>query len=95
MTLDTLVAATADAMSSSVGSETVVLHFTAGMYYGLDEVGSRIWQLVQTRRSVREIRDAVMEEYDVDQARCEQAVFALLASMADHGLITTDDAAAS
>jgi hypothetical protein len=95
MTPDTIVTANPDAMTSSVGVETVILHFTAGTYFGLDEVGTRIWQLVQTRRSVREIRDTLLEEYDVDEARCARAVDSLLASLAEHGLITTDAPATS
>ena len=95
MTLDTVVVANPDAMSSSVGIETVILHFTAGTYFGLDEVGSRIWELVQDRRSVREIRDTLLDEYDVDEERCERAVRAFLASLAEHGLIVTHAPAAA
>jgi hypothetical protein len=95
MTSDTVVAANPDAMSSSVGIETVILHFTAGTYFGLNEVGTRIWELVQTPRSVREIRDTLLEEYDVDAERCDRAVRSLLASLAEHGLITTDAEPAS
>ncbi|HYJ80995.1 MAG TPA: PqqD family protein [Longimicrobiaceae bacterium] len=90
MTPDTIVVANPDALSSSVGIETVILHFTAGTYFGLNEVGTRIWQLVQNRRSVREIRDTLLEEYDVDEERCDRALFSLLDSLAEHGLITTD-----
>jgi hypothetical protein len=90
MTPDTVVVANPDAMTSSVGIETVILHFTAGTYFGLDEVGTRIWELVQQPRPVREIRDALLEEYDVDEERCDQAVRSLLASLAEHGLITVD-----
>lgn len=93
MTLDTIVCANPDAMSSSVGSETVILHFTAGMYFGLDEVGTRVWELVQNGRSVREIRDRLLEEYDVDEERCDHAVRSLLTSLAEQGLITVDGAA--
>jgi hypothetical protein len=95
MTPDTTVVANPDAMSSSVGIETVILHFTAGTYFGLDEVGTRIWQLVQTPCTVREIRDALLEEFDVDEARCDRAVRSFLASLAEHGLITSDAPAAA
>lgn len=95
MTPDTIVLANADAMSSSVGSETVILHFTAGKYFGLDEVGTRVWQLLQSRRSVREIHGILLEEYDVDERRCARAVYALLNSLHDHGLIKVDAPAAA
>jgi hypothetical protein len=95
MTLDTVVVANPDAMSSSVGIETVILHFTAGTYFGLDEVGSRIWELVQDRRSVREIRDTLLDEYDVDEGRCDRAVHSFLGALEEHGLIVTHAPAAA
>ena len=95
MTLDTVVVANPDAMSSSVGIETVILHFTAGTYFGLDEVGSRIWELVQDRRSVREIRDTLLDEYDVDEERCDRAVQTFLGALEEHGLIVTHAPAAA
>src|SRR2546430_12237463 len=42
------------------------------VYYSLDAVGSRIWALVQSPRSVREIRDTLLAEYDVPAERCER-----------------------
>ena len=95
MTPDTRVVANPDALSSSVGVETVILHFTAGTYFGLDGVGTRIWQLVQQGATVRQIRERLMEEYEVDEERCERAVHSLLGSLAEHGLISVHAPAAA
>ena len=35
-----------------VGDETILLDFDAGVYYGLDSVGARIWELLADARSL-------------------------------------------
>jgi hypothetical protein len=91
---NTVVVADPDALSSVVGEEAVILHFTAGTYFGLNDVGSRIWELVATPRSVGEICEKLVEEYDVEVDRCERAVVALLQEMIDNNLISIDAPAA-
>lgn len=83
-----------DQLSSNLGDETVVLHLGAGVYYGLDEVGARVWALVQQPKRVADICGAILSEYDVDETRCERAVLGLLGELSDAGLIETADAAA-
>jgi hypothetical protein len=56
-------------------------------YYGLDSVGSRIWELVRERILVAEIRDVIAREYDVELKRCEADVLAFLQVLAAKGLI--------
>ena len=83
MNLDerTIVVASKDQMASSIGGETVILGLQEGRYYGVDAVGARIWQLLQTPTSVAAIRDAIVTEYDVAPERCEADLFALLHRM--------------
>ena len=82
-----VVVATPDHLSSHLDGEAVILHLTAGVYYGLDAVGARIWSLLQEPRRVAELCAIILAEYDVDAARCERAVGQLLAELADAGLI--------
>ena len=46
LTMSTLVTAADDAISTEVSGEAVILHLEDGVYFGLNEVGSRIWGLV-------------------------------------------------
>lgn len=70
-----------------LGGECVILDLSAGIYYGLDEVGSRVWSLIQAPITVEAIRDLLVAEYDVDSVRCEQDLLRLLHNMAALGLI--------
>src|SRR2546430_17686461 len=64
------------------------------VYYSLDAVGSRIWALLQSPRSVREIRDTLLAEYDVPAERCERDLLGLLQALAAEQLIEVQDEAA-
>jgi hypothetical protein len=75
-------------VSSDLAGETVILNLDTGIYYGLvDEVGARIWSLMQAPRTVAEIRDAILEEYEVAPERCEHDLLALLERLAAEGLV--------
>lgn len=84
---DSVVVAAENQISSDLAGEAVILDLKAGMYYGLDAVGSRIWSLIQQPTSVNELRQALLREYEVDAERCEQDLMTLLRDLAANKLI--------
>ncbi|PYN78477.1 MAG: PqqD family protein [Candidatus Rokuibacteriota bacterium] len=90
----TIVAAK-EQVSCSMAEEAVVLDLKAGVYYGLNEVGARVWSLVQEPRNVSEIRDAILEEFDVDPSLCERDLLVLLRDLAGRALIKVKDETAA
>ena len=74
-------------VSCPLGEESAILNLKNSVYYGLDPVGARVWTLLQRPRSVGELRDALLSEYDVEAGRCEQDLLALLETMRSEGLI--------
>ena len=85
------VVAAKDQVSSDLGGEVAILHLEAGTYYGLNVVGARIWSLIQEPISVKEIRDVLVSEYEVEPDRCETDLIAVLGKLADEGLIEVKD----
>jgi len=83
----TRVVASRELASSEVDGEAVILGLSEGSYYGLDPVGTRIWQLVQEPRTVAELRDTITREYDVESERCLGDLLSLLAQLEDADLI--------
>lgn len=57
------------------------------MYYGLDPVGARIWEVIQQPKPVYEVRDLILEEYDVELDVCERDLLSLLHKLSENGLI--------
>lgn len=82
-----IVAAIPEQLSADLADDVVILHLQSGMYYGLDEVGARVWQLIQTPQRVSNIRDILLAEYEVDSPQCEQELLALLRELAHQKLI--------
>jgi len=93
ISLDTIVVRSAGQASADLGGEAAILNLTDGVYYGLDKVGARIWDLIEIPHTVRAVRDALLDEYDVDADRCERDLFTLLTELAEHDLLNiVDDA---
>lgn len=82
-------------MSCELAGETAILNLKNGVYYGLDPVGTRIWNLLQSPRRVQEIRDTLLEEYEVTPERCESDLLALLEKLSAEGLIEISDETAA
>jgi hypothetical protein len=76
-----------EGVSSDLGGETAILNMKTGLYYCLDAVGARIWNLIERPKTVQEIRDTLLNEYEVEYARCENDLMAILQQLESEGLI--------
>jgi hypothetical protein len=74
-------------VSCDLSGEAVILNLATGMYYGLNPVGTRVWELLQQPRTVAELREALLSEFDVDSGRCERDLVELLDDLASRQLI--------
>jgi Coenzyme PQQ synthesis protein D (PqqD) len=81
----------ADQVSCDMAGEAIVLNMKSGVYFGMEQVASLIWNLVEKPCSVREIRDAIMKEYDVDSNTCEKDLKSFLDHLQAAGLIEIDN----
>ncbi len=78
----------ADALSQEVDGETVVLDLNSEAYFGLDQVGTRIWQLIQEVGNLPAVYDIMLEEYDVDGELLKKDLELFVARLAEAGLIS-------
>jgi len=53
----------------------------------LEDVGASVWRLLRMPIAARDIRDALLAEYDVEPTRCARDLLALLRQLADMGCI--------
>jgi len=58
-------------VSCVLDAETVILHLGSGTYYGLNAVGSTIWDLIQEARTIAEIHDRLLQQYEADAGECD------------------------
>ena len=87
ITDNSTVVATKDQVSADLSGEAAILNFKSGMYYGLNTVGARIWNLLQEPKTVNEIKDTLLQEFEVEPDQCETDLITLLKELLSHGLI--------
>jgi hypothetical protein len=90
LSMDSIVSVAPEQLSCALGDESAILNLKNTVYYGLDPVGTRIWNLIQQPISVRELRVRLMDEYEVDADQCEGDLLSLLEAMRDEGLILVE-----
>ena len=84
---DTIVASPSSHLSTNVGGEFVILSLVDEVYYGLDAVGARTWELIQEPRTLGELVDIIVAEYDVVRDECREDIEALMAELSDRSLV--------
>ena len=70
-----------------VGGEAVILHLDDGVYYSLNPVGARVWDLLQQPRTTEELVARVTEEFDVAAERCLLDVEELISALRERALV--------
>ncbi|MFN8633897.1 MAG: PqqD family protein [Chloroflexota bacterium] len=76
-----------DVVTATLDDETVLLNVVSGVYFGLDEVGTRIWQLMVDGGDHDAIVSRLADEYDVGVPQLSSDVSAFLAELQAQGLV--------
>jgi len=79
-----------EALFQEVSGETVILDLNSEQYFSLDEVGTRIWQLLQESAEIQSVYDVLLEEYDVEPAILKADIHRLLQELIKVGLVSTE-----
>lgn len=77
-----------EVLSQELNGETVLLDLQGESYFGLNEVGARIWQLIQSEQTVDETLSTLSDEYDVSREQLESDVGELLNKLIETGLVS-------
>lgn len=87
----TVVVAAGEQVSGDLpDGEVVILNLKDSVYYGLNDVGGRIWEMVQDPITLGDIVDSLVSKYNVDRERCRREVFDLVTELLDKGLVELD-----
>jgi hypothetical protein len=81
------VAVRPDVIFRPLGAEAIVLDLEGGSYFGLDEIGARIWALIETQ-DLEGASRALAEEYDVSIGDARRDVVGFAQTLIDRGLLS-------
>ena len=85
--LDDTITVNEDLMVAVLDGEMVLLNTQSGTYFGLNEVGSRIWELASEPKMIKDILHTLAQEYSVDQTQLEGDVLQFINSLFKRSLI--------
>ncbi|HEY0106806.1 MAG TPA: PqqD family peptide modification chaperone [Rhizomicrobium sp.] len=87
LTAASFVVRSSNLVQATVNGEIVALHIEKGICYGLNQVGSRVWELASSPVSIEDICATITKEYDVTPQICRRDVLELLEGLRMEGLI--------
>lgn len=67
----------------------MILNLSTGTYFGLDDVGTRMWTLLVKLGSPDEVIQAMLDEYDVEEEALRADLQSLIRQLAEKGLVKT------
>ena len=77
-------------LSAHVGQELVMMSAGSGAYLGLNEVGARVWEMIDTPMELPQICAALASEFETTPEACRAEVEAFLAELAARGAVVVD-----
>ena len=88
LTLAATVAAREGVLFQQLQDEAVLLNLDSGQYFGLDAVGTRIWNLIAEGKALPEVASTIVAEYEVGGDQCEADLLNLVADLEAQGLVS-------
>lgn len=92
---DSIVKTSSTQVASDLGGETIILDLKSGTYYGLNEVGTRVWTLLQSSSTIKQVYSTLLEEYEVESEQCMVDLLQILDNLQNAGLIEVGHATAA
>ena len=86
LTLDDPLVKSDDALFRELETEAVLLNLRTGVYYGLNPVGTRAWQLLGEHSRLAGVVDVMLGEFEVERGVLEQDLLALAGQLLESGL---------
>ena len=77
-------------VSTTLGTESVILELQAGTYFSVNEVGTAVWNYLQQPRHVTDVIAHIVNKYEVSPDQAEAEILSFLQSLVDKGLVTVE-----
>ena len=76
-----------DVLFRELDGEAVVLNLESGVYFGLNPVATRMWQLIAEQHSLVTVLNTLATEYEADQTVLEADLLELGRQLCANGLV--------
>ena len=84
---DQVISVSSEVLFQEISGEIVLLDLASESYFGLDEIGARVWGLLNEGKKMGQVLETLLQEYEVDRKTLEADVEELLGDLVEAGLI--------
>ena len=91
MKLDQKVTFADTVFAQEVDGEMVLLDMESENYFGLDEVGTAIWQAMQEKENLKEVLEVLLEQYEVEEEMLKKDLFDFVGKLVESGLVKVEE----
>jgi hypothetical protein len=81
MTINKTVIISPDVLTQEVSGEMILLDLSKEQYLGLNDVGTKVWQLLQEGKNLEMVFETLLEEYDIDAELLKSDLNQLISDM--------------
>jgi hypothetical protein len=87
LTLNTALHIPINVSFSVVGEDAFLLNTQTNKYYGLEKVGTRLWELLNEGKSLKDAHQIILKEYEIGPGQLEQDILELANHLLENGLV--------
>jgi len=87
LTQNSLLIRNPDLIGADMDGEMVMMSIDKGAYYGINNIGSHIWNLLENEMTVLAIIDSVCDTYEVEAKQAHKDIMEFLINLLEHGLV--------
>ncbi len=87
MNLDQKITFADTVFAQEVDGEMVLLDMNSENYFGLDEVGTSIWQAMQEKENLKEVFEILLEQYEVEEDVLKNDLITFVEKLEESGLV--------
>jgi len=84
-----------EVLVQELDGEAVLLDLGSERYFGLDDVGTRVWQHLLEHRRLERVCEEMQKEYDVDESRLRADLLQLVGELIEAGIVTIEQNSAN
>lgn len=81
----------ADVVAQRLGDEVVLVHLRTNQIFTLNRTGARFWELVEAGSDLPSVRNALLAEFEVDEAALAGDLEGFVAALSEEELIDVDE----
>jgi hypothetical protein len=90
ISLDAILHRKADLLFNEIDGEVVMLSIENSEYYGMDKIGSHIWELLEHPLSFKELVNHLISEYEISKENCTSDTLNFINKLLDKNLLTCE-----